>query len=139
METPIGISRRVGLNTTSSVHTYSHSTPVAGLGPSSTGISTNEYSQFNLQNIYLQTPPKWKNNENILEDFKKFKWSCVCIFDGPVAHITNGKVKTNMFLIWVGSDAEDMYKNLHLSSRQQYDIGAVLEAFKRYCKPTCNC
>ena len=125
METPIGVSRRVGLNTTPSVHTYSHSAPVADLCSSSTN-SPNEYNQFNLQNISVPTPLKWKNNENILEDFKKFKRSCMHIFDGPMAHITNGKVKTNMFLIWVGPDAKDINKNLHLSSTQQYDIDAVL-------------
>ena len=31
------------------------------------------------------------------------------IFDGPMAHITNDKVKTNMFLIWAGPDAEVIY------------------------------
>ena len=60
------------------------------------------------------------------------------IFDGPVAHITNDKVKTNMFLIWAGPDTEDIYKHLHLSSSQQYNLDAVLEAFERYCKPICN-
>ena len=69
---------------------------------------------------------------------KKFKQSCMCIFDGPMAHITNGKVKTNMFLIWTGPDAEDIYENLHPSSTQQYEIDAVLEAFERYCKLICN-
>ena len=68
METPIDTSRRVGLNTTPSVHTYSHSTPVADLHPSSTSFNTNEYNQFNLQNITAPTPLKWKNNETILED-----------------------------------------------------------------------
>ena len=43
-----------------------------------------------------------------------------------------------MFLIWAGPDAEDSYENLHLSSTQQYDIDAVLEAFERYCEPICN-
>ena len=60
------------------------------------------------------------------------------IFDGPMAHITNGKVKTNMFLIWAGPDGEDIYENLQLSSTQQYDIDAVLETFKRYCEPIYN-
>ena len=41
------------------------------------------------------------------------------IFDGSMAHITNGKVKTNMFLIWAGPDKEDVYENLHLSPSQQ--------------------
>ena len=77
MDNPIGIAHRVGLNTTSSVHTYSHSTPVGDLCPSSVGTSTNEYNQFNLQNINSQTLPKWQNNENILEELRKFKWSCI--------------------------------------------------------------
>ena len=101
-------------------------------------VPQDEYNQFNLQNIKARTPPKWKNNENILEDVKKFKWSCMCSFDGRMAHITNDKVKTNMFLIWAGPDAEDIHKNLHLSSSQQYNLDAVLKAFQRYCEPICN-
>ena len=62
----------------------------------------------------------------------------MCIFDGPMAHITNRKVKTNMFLIWAGPDGEDVYKNLQLTVSQQYNLDAVFEAFKRYCKPICN-
>ena len=104
----------------------------------STSFSANEYNLFNLWNINSPTPPKWKNNENILEDFKKFKQSCMCIFDGPMAHITNGKVKTDMFLIWAGPNTEDICENLHLASTQQYNIDAVLEAFERYYKLICN-
>ena len=55
-----------------------------------------------------------------------------------MAHSTNGKVKTNMFLIWAGPDAEDIYDNLQLSPAQQYDINAVMEAFERYCESICN-
>ena len=54
-----------------------------------------------------------------------------------MAHITNGKVKTNM-LIWAGPDREDAYKNLQLSPSQQYDLNAVFEAFKRYCELISN-
>ena len=121
MENPIGISRRIGLNPVPDVHTYSTSTPVNQLCQP-TAVPWDEYNQFNLQNINAPTPPMWKNNENILEDFKKFKQSCMCIFDGPMAQITNDKVKTNMFLIWTGPDAE----NLHLSSSQQYNLDVVL-------------
>ena len=60
------------------------------------------------------------------------------IFDGPMAHISNDKVKTNMFLTWAGPDAEDIYENLHLSLSQQYNLDAVFEAFERYCEPICN-
>ena len=56
-----------------------------------------------------------------------------------MAHITNDKVKTNMFLIWAGPDGEDVYENLQLSPSHQYNLDAVFEAFERYCKPTCNC
>ena len=62
----------------------------------------------------------------------------MCIFDGPMAHITHGKVKTIMFLIWTGPDGKDIYENLHLSSSQQYNLDAVFEAFERYCKLICN-
>ena len=55
-----------------------------------------------------------------------------------MAHITNDKVKNNMFLIWAGPDAEDIYENPHLSSSQRYNLDAVLETFERYCKPICN-
>ena len=108
METPVGISRRIGHNPVPDVHTYSTSTPVSQLHQP----APDEYNQFDLQNVNAPTPPKWENNENILEDFKKFKRSCMHIFDGPMAHITNGKVKTNMFLIWAGPDDEDIYENL---------------------------
>ena len=60
------------------------------------------------------------------------------IFDGPMTHITNGKVKTNMFLIWAGPNGEDVYENLQLSPSQQYNLDAVFEAFERYCEPICN-
>ena len=62
----------------------------------------------------------------------------MCIFDGPMAHIMNGKVKTNMLLTWADPDGEDIYENLQLSPSQQYNLDAVFEAFERYCKPTCN-
>ena len=55
----------------------------------------------------------------------------MCIFNGPMVHITNGKVKTNMFLIWAGPDGEDIYENLQLSLSQQYNLNAVFEAFER--------
>ena len=60
------------------------------------------------------------------------------ILDGPLAHITNDKVKTNMLLIWAGPDVKDIYENLNPSSSQQYNLDAVLEAFERYCKLICN-
>ena len=130
MENPVGILRRIGFNPVPDVHTYSTSTPTGKLHQP----TPDEYNQLNLQNINAPTPPKWKNNENMLEDFKKFKRSCMRIFDGPMAHITNGKVKMNMFLIWAGPDGEDVYENLQLSPSQQYNLDAVFGAFERYCE-----
>ena len=72
METPIGILRGTGLNPVPDVHTYSTSTPVSQLYQP-TAVPWDEYNQFNLQNISVPIPPKWKNNEIISEDFKKFK------------------------------------------------------------------
>ena len=62
------------------------------------------YASYNLQNINAPVPPKWKHNDHILEEYKKFHHSCQRIFDGLIAHVTSGKVKTNMFLItrWRG-------------------------------------
>ena len=114
MESPVGILIRIGLNPVPDVHTCSTSSPVNQLHQPD-AVPRDEYNQ-NLQNMNAPTPHKWKNNKKILEDFKKFKYSCMCIFDGPMAHISNDKVKTNMFLIWAGPDAQDIYENLHLSS-----------------------
>ena len=59
------------------------------------------YASFNLQNINAPVPPKWKHNDHILEEYKKFCHSCQCIFDGPMAHVTSGKVKINVSdLVW---------------------------------------
>ena len=96
------------------------------------------YASFNLQNITAPVPPKWKNNDNILGEYKKFRHSCQRIFNGPMAHITNGKVKTNMFIIWCGPDGEDMYDNFELEEHEMYDIELIMEQFKLYCEPICN-
>ena len=93
MENPVD-GRRIGLNPVPDVYTYNTNTPTGQLCQP----ALDECNQFNLQNINAPTPPKWKNNENILEDFKKFRRSCMHIFDWPMAHINNGKVKMNMFL-----------------------------------------
>ena len=132
-------SRRVDVDPIPDVFNYSTSTPVRQLRQQpSRPPMVDEYNYFNLQNIKAPVPPKWKDNENILEDFKKFKHSCIRIFDGPMAHITNGKVKTSMFLIWAGPDGEGIYENLRLPSTQQYDMNVIFEAFERYCEPICN-
>ena len=72
MENPVDILRRIGLNPVPDVHTYNTSTPVSQLCQP----SPDEYNKFNLQNIRAPTPPKWKD-DNIFEDFKKFKRSCM--------------------------------------------------------------
>ena len=96
------------------------------------------YASFNLQNINAPVPPKWKNNNHILEEYKKFHHSCQRIFDGLMAHVTSGKVKTNMFLIWCGPDGEDIYDNFELEEDEMYDIDHIIEQFELYCEPICN-
>ena len=88
------------------------------------------YASFNLQNITVPVPPKWKNNDNILEEYKKFCHSCQRISDGPVAHVTSGKVKTNMFLIWCGPDGEDIYDNFELEEHEMYNTDHIMEQFE---------
>ena len=68
----------------------------------------NEYNYFNLANVTPLVPPKWKTSDTLLDDFFKFRRSCQCIFDGPMCHITSGKVQTSMLLIWAGPDGEDI-------------------------------
>ena len=68
----------------------------------------NKYNSFNLANITPPVPPKWKQPDNLLDEFCKSRHSCQWIFDGPMCHITSGKVKTSMLLIWAGPDGEDM-------------------------------
>ena len=98
----------------------------------------NEYNSFNLTNVTPPVAPKWKTSETLLDDFCKFKWSCQRIFDGPMCHITSGKVKTSMLLIWAGHDGEDIYENFNLLPNQKYDIDYVLRRFKEFCEPICN-
>ena len=59
------------------------------------------------------------------------------IFNGPMAHITSGKLKTNMFLIWAGLDRQDIYDNFNLTVAQQY-IEYVMQHFQEFCAPICN-
>ena len=94
------------------------------------------YVSFNLQNINAPVPPKWKHNDHILEEYKKLCHSCQRIFDGPMAHVTSGKVKTNMFLIWCGPEGEDIYNNFEVTDDEMYDIDYVMEQFE-YCEPIC--
>ena len=55
-----------------------------------------------------------------------------------MAHVTSGKVKTNMFLIWCGPDGEDIYDNFELEEHEMYDIDHIMEQFELYCEPICN-
>ena len=96
------------------------------------------YVSFNLQNINAPVPPKWKHNDHILEEYKKFHHSCQCIFDGQMAHVTSGKVKTNMFLIWCGPNREDIYDNFQLNDNEMHDIDYVMEQFELYYELICN-
>ena len=57
------------------VFQYSTSTPIDQLRPLPRPM-VDEYNYFNLQNIKAPVPPKWKDNDNILEDFKILKCSC---------------------------------------------------------------
>ena len=74
----------------------------------------NEYNSFNLANVMPPVPPKWKTSDTLLDDFRKFRRSCQCIFDGPMCHITSGKVKTSMLLIWAGPDSERTYVKISI-------------------------
>ena len=55
-----------------------------------------------------------------------------------MAHVTSGKVKTNMFLIWCGPDGEDIYDNFELTEDKMYYTDYVMEQFELYCEPICN-
>ena len=98
----------------------------------------NEYNSFNLANVALPVAPKWKNNDFILDEHCKFQHSCRMIFDGPMAHITSGEVKTNMFLIWAGPDRQDIYDNFNLTVVQHHDIDYVMQQFEEFYALICN-
>ena len=49
-----------------------------------------------------------------------------------MAHVTSGKVKTNMFLIWYGPDGEDTCDNFELTDNEMHDIDYIMELFKLY-------
>ena len=100
--------------------------PVNPANPANFQI-VNEYNSFNLANITLPVAPKWRQPDNLLDEFRKFKRSCLRIFDGPMCHITSGKVKTSMLLIWSGPDGEDIYDNFNLPPHQANDVNYVLQ------------
>ena len=98
----------------------------------------NKYNSFNLANITPPMASRWKQPDSLLDKFRKFKRSCLHIFDGPMCHITSRKVKTNMLLIWAGPDGEDIYDNLNLQPHQANDVNYVLQWFEEFCEPICN-
>ena len=93
---------------------------------------------LNLTNITPPVPPKWKQPDNLLDEFHKFRHSCQWIFDAPMYHITSGKVKTSMLLIWAGPDGEDIYDSFNLPQHQANDVQHVLQQFEEFCQPICN-
>ena len=97
-----------------------------------------EYNSFNLTNVTIPVPPKWKTSDTLLDDFHKFKQSCQRIFDGPMCHITLEKVKTSMLFIWAEPDGGDIYENFNLLLHQKYDVDYVLSRFEAFCEPICN-
>ena len=58
----------------------------------------NEYNSFNLTNVTPPVAPKWKQTDILLDDCRKFKCLCQRIFDGPMCHITSGKVENQYAL-----------------------------------------
>ena len=98
----------------------------------------NEYNSFNLANITPPIAPRWKQPDNLLDEFRKFKRSCLHIFDSPMCHISSGKVKTSMLLIWAGPDGEDIYDNFNLQLHQANDVNYILQCFEEFCEPICN-
>ena len=132
-------SHHVSIDTTPQVCRYrDDSEPRSGHTHDVDNSDSMVYASFSLQNINAPVPPKWKHNDHILEEYKKFHHFCQRIFDGPMAHVTSGKVKSNMFLIWCGLDGEDMYDNFELTDDEMYDIDYVMEQFELYCEPICN-
>ena len=55
-----------------------------------------------------------------------------------MAHVTSGKVKTNMFLILCGPNREDIYDNFELKEDEMYDIDHIMEQFELSCELICN-
>ena len=53
-------------------------------------------------------------------------------------HITSGKVKTSMLLIWAGPDGEDIYENFNLPPHLKHDVDHVFKWFEEFCEPICN-
>ena len=131
-------SHHVSIDTTPKIHRYRQESQGRSSHTDVDNSDSIACTSFNLQNTNAPVPPKWKHNDHFLEEYKKFCHSCQCIFDGPMAHISNGKVLTNKFLIWCGPDGEDTYDNFNLDDNLKYDITYVMDQFEQYCEPICN-
>ena len=88
----------------------------------------NEHNSFNLTNVTPPIAPKWKISNTPLDDFHKFIHSCQHIFDGPMCHISSGKVKTSTLLIWAGPDGEGLWNFV------SHSIMVDLEKWKKHFK-----
>ena len=55
-----------------------------------------------------------------------------------MCHITSGKVKTSMLLIWAGPDGEDIYNNFNLPPHLRHDVDHVFKQFEEFCELICN-
>ena len=87
-------SRRVDVDSIPDVFNYSTSKPVGQLRQQpSRPPMVDEYNYFNLQNIKAPIPPKWKDNENILEDFKKISIDVFTHLMGPWYISQMGRLK----------------------------------------------
>ena len=60
------------------------------------------------------------------------------IFEGPMCHITSGKVKTNKLSIWACPDSKNIYDSFNLQPDQANDVDHILQRFKEFCEPICN-
>ena len=54
-----------------------------------------------------------------------------------MCHITSGKVKTSMLLIWARADGEDIYESFNLLPIKRM-TSTVLEKFEEFCELICN-
>ena len=52
----------------------------------------NEYNSFNLANIMPPIAPKWKQPDSLLDEFRKFKCSCLRIFH--MSHVPHNQQKS---------------------------------------------
>ena len=69
------------------ISTFGEPRAMGGQLPPNTALQQNQHQQipvppvltqyqFNLTGITPPVPPKWKHNENLLNDYRKFRHSC---------------------------------------------------------------